>query len=94
MARKHVMVHGVVQGVFFRKATQETARRLGLKGWVRNRADGGRVELVAEGPPEAVEALLTWCHQGPPAARVERVEAVDDTDDEPLAEPFEVRPTA
>lgn len=50
---------------------------LGLDGWVRNRLDGS-VELIARGEAVAVEAMITACHQGPPAAQVERV-AVEDT---------------
>jgi acylphosphatase len=70
--RIHVVVRGRVQGVFFRKATAETAGRLGVTGWVRNRTDGG-VELEAEGTEEAVEALLAFCRRGPEAARVDEV---------------------
>jgi acylphosphatase len=70
--RIHVVVQGRVQGVFFRRATVETAGRLGVTGWVRNRTDGG-VELEAEGTEEAVEALLAFCRRGPEAARVDEV---------------------
>jgi acylphosphatase len=73
MKRIHCRVSGRVQGVYFRASTQETARGLGLAGWVRNLPDG-RVELVAEGAPEAVDRLVTWLQEGPPAARVERVD--------------------
>jgi len=65
-------VTGRVQGVFFRAATRDEARRLGLTGWVRNREDGG-VELVACGPAAAVDALEKWLWQGTPSARVEAV---------------------
>jgi acylphosphatase len=70
--RIHVVVRGRVQGVFFRKATVETAARLGVTGWVRNLRDG-RVELEAEGTLEAVEALLAFCRRGPEQAQVEEV---------------------
>lgn len=73
--RVHCIVHGRVQGVMFRAATREQAQRLGLAGWVRNRSDG-TVELVAEGERDYVQHLVTWCHRGPPAARVSRVEIV------------------
>ena len=71
--RRRVVVEGRVQGVWFRAATAEQARALGLAGWVRNRPDG-RVEAVFEGAPAAADAALAFCRRGPPAARVERVE--------------------
>ena len=71
--RAHLVVHGRVQGVWFRGATEEQARRRGVDGWVRNRPDGS-VEAVFEGTPDAVAALLVFVRQGPPAARVERVD--------------------
>ncbi|HCU26126.1 MAG TPA: acylphosphatase [Deltaproteobacteria bacterium] len=66
-------IHGRVQGVFFRAWTQETAQRLGLKGWVRNCQDGS-VELLAQGSKEVLEEFLQHCRQGPPAAQVSGVE--------------------
>jgi acylphosphatase len=69
-------IHGRVQGVFYRAWAIETARSLGLKGWVRNRADG-TVELAAWGPEGALDALLARCREGPPAAQVERIEVRD-----------------
>lgn len=69
----HLVVSGRVQGVFFRQSTADTARRLGLRGWVRNLPDG-RVEAEAEGDRAAVEALVEWCRHGPPAARVDDLE--------------------
>jgi len=71
--RAHVFISGWVQGVFFRLKTQELAQRFGVTGWVRNLRDG-RVEAVFEGEEEAVERLVSWCHQGPPGALVEDVE--------------------
>jgi acylphosphatase len=71
--RARIVVSGEVQGVFFRQSTVDEARRLGLVGFVRNLADG-RVEAEAEGERAAVEALIRWCHRGPPAARVDSVE--------------------
>jgi acylphosphatase len=70
--RAHAMVEGRVQMVFFRYSTCQEAERLGLTGWVMNRPEGS-VEIVAEGPKEAVDALMQWCHKGPPGARVSEV---------------------
>ncbi|MCS7087570.1 MAG: acylphosphatase [Thermoflexales bacterium] len=69
----HAIVHGVVQGVNFRYSTQREAQRLGVTGWVRNLPDG-TVEVLAEGTQPALEALLSFLHKGPPAARVTHVE--------------------
>jgi acylphosphatase len=72
--RAHVFVTGTVQGVFYRASTRDAARERGVDGWVRNLADG-RVEAVFEGPENAVEAMVEWCHAGSPAADVEAVDA-------------------
>jgi acylphosphatase len=71
------VVYGRVQGVWFRGATREEARRLGAHGWVRNLPDGA-VEAVFEGDPAAVHDLLRFCERGPVAARVERVETFEE----------------
>jgi acylphosphatase len=65
-----------VQGVFYRATTAEQARELGLTGEVRNLPDGS-VEVLAEGAAPAVEALIAYCRQGPPSARVTRVEVIE-----------------
>jgi acylphosphatase len=65
-------VTGQVQGVSFRWYGAREANRLGLAGWVRNEPDGS-VRAHAEGPDDAVDEFVTWCGQGPPAARVEDV---------------------
>jgi len=70
-------VRGLVQGVFFRASTAREATRLGLTGWARN-LDDGRVEVLACGLPDAVDALAAWLRDGPPQARVEGVEARDE----------------
>ncbi|WP_374598875.1 acylphosphatase [Sphingosinicella sp.] len=70
---RRLRIHGRVQGVWFRAWTLETAQGLGLDGWVRNRIDG-TVEALAVGSDEAIEKLIAACHEGPPAAKVERVE--------------------
>jgi len=75
MERAHIWVSGKVQGVWYRASTVEEARRLGLTGWVRNLPDG-RVEVVAQGPREALEELIAWCHQGPPLAVVDEVKVI------------------
>ncbi len=67
------VVSGRVQGVAFRQATRSRALELGVLGWVRNRDDGS-VEVHAEGHPDAVAALEAFLHDGPPAAKVDRVE--------------------
>jgi acylphosphatase len=73
MVRKHLWVSGRVQGVWYRGSCRDVARTLGVAGWARNLPDG-RVEVVAEGPEDAVEQLVAWCKQGPPAAEVLAVE--------------------
>jgi acylphosphatase len=67
-----VRIEGRVQGVWYRGWTVDEARRRGLRGWVRNRADGS-VEALFAGPPAAVDAMLEACWAGPPAARVTAV---------------------
>ena len=67
--RRHVLVDGRVQGVFYRASAQREAARLRLSGTARNLHDG-RVELVVEGPARAVEAFLAWARVGPPRAEV------------------------
>jgi acylphosphatase len=72
--RLHGVVHGGVQGVGFRYFLMREARRLGLKGWVRNR-DDGTVEFVAEGPKTDLLRLKQAAEQGPRTARVDRLDA-------------------
>jgi acylphosphatase len=75
--RRRLIVHGRVQGVFFRDTARERARAHGVAGWVRNRSDGA-VEAVFEGPDEAVERLVRFCEMGPPRASVDRVEVIEE----------------
>lgn len=70
---KRFVVTGRVQGVFYRGAAQDSARRLGLNGWVRNCSDGS-VELVACGEARALDELAAWLWKGPSQARVEAVQ--------------------
>ena len=72
MQTLHLQILGRVQGVRFRESMWQEAERLGVTGWVRNRADGS-VEAVVQGSTEVVNALLAWTKTGPPMARVERV---------------------
>lgn len=67
------MIYGKVQGIYFRAYTQAEGNKIGVKGWVKNRADGA-VEVVVEGAPEKVAAMLAWLKQGSPGSRVEKVE--------------------
>jgi acylphosphatase len=92
VTRARFRVVGRVQGVCFRQWTQEQAQALGLAGWVRNEMDGS-VCVEALGWRQDVEALIKWCHQGPPSARVLRVEVEWLTVDQALspAEHFEIR---
>ena len=80
---RYILIAGHVQGVFFRQWTADTADRLGVSGWVRNRPDGS-VEVNASGESDAVEALIAELRHGPPMAEVadvviEETEATPDT---------------
>lgn len=72
LKRCHIIVAGVVQGVFYRAHTEDMARKLGLTGWVRNLPDGS-VEVIAEGEESALEEFTKWCRRGPPSAIVSEV---------------------
>ena len=78
--RRRVVAHGLVQGVFFRDTVRRLAQSRGVAGWVRNNRDG-TVEAVFEGEPEAVERLVSFVHEGPSGAVVERVDVVDEEDE-------------
>ena len=78
--RRRVVVHGVVQGVFFRDTVRRHAQSRGVAGWVRNNPDG-TVEAVFEGEPEAVERLVAFVHEGPSGAVVQRVEVADEAEE-------------
>lgn len=86
----HVLVKGRVQGVWYRASARDQARRLGVAGWVRNRADGS-VEALVRGPQPRLAEFVAWCRQGPPGARVDAVET-EPLDEAPaLPFPFEVQ---
>jgi acylphosphatase len=86
--RRRVVIHGDVQGVFFRDSTRERAESQGVSGWVRNRDDGA-VEAVLEGEPRAVERVIEFVRSGPRQAEVAEVE-VSEEEPEGLSG-FEVR---
>jgi acylphosphatase len=73
-----VIVHGFVQGVWFRESCKRLAERHGVVGWVRNRSDG-TVEAVFEGEPHGVAIVVSWCRIGPPRADVTRIEVAEET---------------
>ena len=75
MATRQIRVKGRVQGVGFRDALSAEAQRLGLTGWVRNRADGS-VEALVQGEAHGVERLIAWARRGPPLASVQALEEV------------------
>lgn len=75
--RRRALIEGRVQGVFFRDTCRRLAARHGVAGSARNLPDG-RVEIVLEGSPQAVAAVLNWCREGPPHARVTGVQVVEE----------------
>jgi acylphosphatase len=75
--RRRAVVHGRVQGVFFRDTTRRMAESRGVAGWVSNRPDGN-VEAVFEGEADSVESMLSFCREGPRGAVVERVEVIEE----------------
>ena len=89
---RHLAIRGRVQGVGYRWSMVQAAKRLGVRGWVRNRRDGS-VEALAAGEAAAVDALIRWAHQGPDGARVETVD-VSDAATLGVPEGFEQRETA
>jgi len=89
MQRVHMIIHGLVQGVFFRSNAKKVAESLGLKGYVSNIVDGS-VEVVAEGPERKIKELIEFCKKGPRAARVDKVDVhIEEARNE--FEGFEVR---
>lgn len=76
MKTQHLLIQGRVQGVWFRESMRHEAERLEVTGWVRNTPDGA-VEAVVQGSDEAVDALISWAHNGPPMAQVERITLTD-----------------
>jgi len=68
----HVIISGKVQGVYFRASCVDTARKLGIGGWVRN-MPGNRVEILASGNSKVMDEFIKWCGHGPSGARVDEV---------------------
>ena len=85
-----VLIEGRVHGVWYRGWTVETARALGLDGWVRNRRDGS-VQALFSGPNDAVDEMLRLCAEGPSAASVSSVEYRDH--DDTVAVGFRIKPS-
>ncbi|GAX59441.1 acylphosphatase [Candidatus Scalindua japonica] len=75
ITRLHIVIEGIVQGVFFRASTKGESEKLGLTGWVKNCPDG-RVEAVFEGDIDKIDRIIEWCKNGPPGAVVRNVETV------------------
>lgn len=85
-----VYFEGLVQGVNFRYHTQKTARSLGLVGFVRNLPDG-RVHAIVQGPEDALRRFLEWAREGPPTARVDRMDVRELPDEGGEFSDFEIR---
>ena len=77
MIRRRVVVHGYVQGVFFRDSVRRLAQQHGVNGWIANRRDGA-VEALLEGEPDAVERVVAFCRRGPRDAQVESVDVSEE----------------
>lgn len=77
VVRKRIVVHGRVQGVFFRDTTRRMAQSRGVAGWVRNTPEGA-VEAAFEGEPDAVEAMVSFVREGPRGASVTAVDVIEE----------------
>ena len=73
MAAKHLLIKGIVQGVFYRATAKEVAEKLGVSGWVKN-TNEGHVEAMVTGADEALAKFIEWCRKGPPGAMVTALE--------------------
>ena len=75
-----MVIHGRVQGVFYRDSMHREAQNNGVTGWVRNCGDG-TVEATIHGQTSAVNALVRWAHDGPQYAHVESIDITPDEGD-------------
>lgn len=89
MSAARFVVSGKVQGVWFRASARDQALALGLRGSVRNLANGS-VDVLAVGDDDAIDALAAWLRQGPPLARVDELERLPAHEDEAPATGFEL----
>lgn len=85
---RHLIIHGRVQGVFFRDTMRREAQSLGVTGWVRNHSDG-TVQAVVQGEPANVDAIVRWAQRGPPLAQVERIDIAEGVGNYPRFEIIE-----
>jgi acylphosphatase len=88
MPTRRILIHGRVQGVFFRATARDVAEELGVNGWIRNTEEGD-VEAVVSGDKQQLERFIAWCRQGPPRAVVSKVE-IEERDDQQFSG-FEVK---
>lgn len=88
MPTRRILIHGRVQGVFFRATARDVAEELGVNGWIRNTEEGD-VEAVVSGGTHQLERFIAWCRQGPPRAVVSKVE-IEERDDQQFSG-FEVK---
>lgn len=90
MKQIKIIVSGKVQGVGFRYYTHQKASELGLKGYVQNLING-KVEIIAVGQPEQIDALIEWARSGSPRAVVNALDTIESINDENLYQGFEIR---
>lgn len=88
--RAKIVVHGKVQGVFFRDYTKAEALKLGLSGWVKNLKDGKSVETVVEGEGDKIKEMISWLKSGSPSAEVTDIEIREERPSGDTA-PFNIR---
>jgi len=85
----HVFISGKVQGVWFRANTKQQAEQRNVSGWVRNTSDG-KVEAVFQGDADAVDDIISWCHQGSSMSEVSDV-SVETLDDDKEFQGFNIK---